>query len=151
MGIKRIKVTQGGADTFTATAIDTNLTSDGKIGWLITKVKAFWENGYSAAAADQTISAILASQATVTTPVDTEELARVNWAVANTAGVAVAYPVELQKEIMAAPDRVTVQPTLYAQVSSATTGLTNVMYFEIEYDEVKLSEVEFLRLLVGGA
>lgn len=151
MGILRVKVTQGGADTFTATSIDTGLTSDGKSGWLIKGIKAFWENGYLAAAADQSISAILTTQSTVTTPVDDEELGRVNWSVANTAGVAVAYPLQLQKEIMASADRVTVQPLLYAQVSSVTTGLTNVVYFEIDYEVVRLSEIEVLRLLIGGA
>lgn len=151
MGIIRQKVTQTGADTFTAAAIDTGLTSDGKAGWQINSIKVFWENGYSAAATDQTISAILSTQATLTTPNDNEELVRVNWAVANTGGVAVAYPVDLLKERAAAIDRVTVQPTLYAQVSSVTTGLTNVIYFEIDYEIVKLTEIEVLRLLIGGA
>jgi len=151
MPILRQKVTQTGADTFTVAAIDTNLSSEGKVGWAIKSLKAFWENGYTAAAADQTISAIIASQATVTTPSDPEELARVNYAIANTGGVAVAYPIDLQKKIDAAEDRVTVQPILYAQVSSVTTGLTNVMYFELEYEEVRMSELEFLRLLIGGA
>lgn len=151
MGIIRKKVTQGGADTFTAVAIDTNLTPDGKIGWLIKSIKCFWENGYLGVATDSTISAILATQATVTTPDDNEELARVNWAIANTAGVAVAFPMHLQKTEFAADDRITVQPTLYVQISSATTGLTNVVYFEIEYEAVKMTELEVLRLLVGGA
>jgi len=151
MPIIRTKVTQTGADTFTAVAIDTNLSSEGKVGWVIKSLKAFWENGYTAAASDQTISGIIASQATVTTPSDPEELVRVNYAVANTGGVAVAYPLELQKKVDAAEDRVTVQPTLYAQLSSVTTGLTNVMYLELEYEEVRMTELEFLRLLIGGA
>lgn len=152
MPILRLKVTQGGADTFTQTTINTDLTADGKSAWQFTKMKAFWENGYTAAATDQTISAILSTQATtVTVPTDPEEIARVTWAIANTAGVAVAYPVELIKQVDVPMDRITVQPTVYVSVSSTTTGLTNVVYFELEYEVVKLSDIEVLRLLVGGS
>lgn len=152
MPILRVKVTQGGADTFTQVAIDTNLTADGKSAWQFTRLTAFWENGYTAAAADQTISAILSTQVTtVTTPVDAEEIARVNWSIANTAGVAVAYPLDLIKEVSIPTDRITVQPIVYASVSSVTTGLANVVYFELEYEVVKLSDIEVLRLLLGGA
>jgi len=152
MPILRLSVTQGGADTFTQVAIDTDLTADGKSAWQFTRMKAFWSNGYVAAATDQILSAILSTQATtVTVPTDPEEIARVTWAVANTAGVAVAYPVELIKVVDVSIDRITVQPTLYASVSSTTTGLTNVVYFEFEYEVVKLSDIEVLRLLVGGS
>jgi len=151
MAIERVVVTQTGNDTFTTGSIDTGLSADGKAAWKINSIKAFASNLYTAAAADQTLSAILSSQATVTVPFDPEELGRVNWAVANTAGVAVAYPVEQEKMVLVPEDRLTVQPTLYAQVSSVGTGIANVVYFEISYDVVKLSDIEVLRLLIGGA
>jgi hypothetical protein len=152
MGIIRVVVTQGGADTLTQVAIPTGLTADGKLGWLIKRLNTFWSNGYTSVAADQKISAILSTQVTsATVPTDPEELARNVWAVSNTAGVAVAYPLELQKQTNAAADRVTVQPTLYATVESAGTGLANLVYFEFEYEDVKLTDIEVLRLLVGGA
>jgi hypothetical protein len=152
MGILRVAVTQGGADTLTQVAIPTGLTADGKLGWMIKRLTAMWSNGYTSVAADQKMSAILSTQATtVTTPTDPEEMARLVWAVANTAGVAVAYTMELLKQTLAAADRVTVQPYLYATVESAGTGLSNLVYFEIEYEDVKLSDIEVLRMLVGGA
>ena len=40
-----------------------------------------------------------------------------------------------------------VEPTIYAQLASASTGLTNVADWRIYYEEVKLSEVEILRIL----
>lgn len=151
-GIIRGKVTQGGADTFTQLAIDTNLTADGKSAWLIKKITAFWENGYTAAATDQTLSAIVSTKkTTVSTPDEASELGRVAWAVANTAGIAVAYEMEMQRSIEPPFDRVTAQPIIYLSVSSTTTGLTNVVYFTVEYDIVKLSDMEVLRLLVGGS
>lgn len=151
MPIVRGLVTQGGADTFTAATIDTGLTVDGKSGWLITGFHAFWSDGYTAAAADMVASAVLATQATVTVMSDDEEIARVTWAVANTAGVAVTYPLDLVKSAPIFGERVTVQPNIYVHSSTTTTGLTNDMYYVVEYEIVKMSDLEVMRLLVGGA
>jgi len=147
---KRGITTQGGADTFAATTIDTNITADGKTGWEILGIRAMFMNGESGAAADSDVSVILATQATVTTPELDEEIIRLNWAVANTAGVAVAYPVELRKaEILFIP-RVTVQPSIFVQVSSTASGLACSISWEIYYNIVKLTDLEVLRLLQGG-
>lgn len=152
MSIIRGVTTQTGADTFTQTTIDTNLTADGKAGWEILSVRAFWAGMYLIAAADMTLSAILSTQATtVTTLNQSAEIARVNWAVANTGGVAVAFPVNQIGQDTLIESRITAQPLLYMGISSATTGAANVVYWEIEYNPVKLSDVETLRLLVGGA
>lgn len=40
-----------------------------------------------------------------------------------------------------------VEPTIYLQVSSVTTGLVNIVNARIYYEEVKMSEVEILRIL----
>lgn len=152
MSLLRGVTTQSAADTFTQSAIDTNLTADGKAGWEIISFRAFWPGFYLLAAADMTLSAILATQSTtVTTMNQAAEIARVNWAIANTAGVAVAFPVDQTKTDLMVEPRVTAQPLLYVGISSATTGAANVVYWELEYNIVKLSDVETLRLLVGGA
>jgi len=152
MSILRGVTTQTGADAFTQAIIDTNLTADGKAGWSIKSFRAFFPNFYALAAVDMTVNAILSTQVTtVTTMNQAAEIARVNWAVANTAGVAVAYPVDLIKQDILIEDRLTVQPLLYVAVSSAGSGGTNVIYWAIEYEIIKLTDVETLRLLVGGA
>jgi hypothetical protein len=152
MSILRGVTTQSGADTFTQTAIDTNLTADGKAGWEVVSFRAFWPGMYALAAADMTLSAILATQVTTVTTLNlAAEIARVNWAIANTAGVAVAFPVEQTKTDILIETRITAQPLLYVGISSATTGAANVVYWELEYNVIKLSDVETLRLLVGGA
>lgn len=144
-------VTQGGADTFTAANILTGLTSDGKSGWEITGFRAFWSNGYLAAAQDAVANCVLATIATVTLPNNDDEIARVSWGVQNTGGVAVAMNFEPIK-VMALPEiRVTVQPDLYIHANTITTGLTNVFYYELTYNVVKMTDLEVLRLLVGGA
>lgn len=144
-------ITQTGNDTFTASEILTGLTVDGKAGWQINGFKAFYSNGYTAAAADQIANCILATISTVTTPNLDDEIARVSWGVANTAGVAVAYPFEPIKQAVIQEPRVTVQPELYIQAATTTTGITNSFYYEISYEIVRLTDVEVLRLLMGGA
>jgi hypothetical protein len=147
---KRGLSTQGGADTFVATSIDTNLTADGKSGWEIVAVSAYYTNGETGAAADSDVNLIVATQATVTTFEQDEEIYRINWAVANTAGVAVAYPLELVKREVLIQPRLTVQPLIYVQVSSTLSGLTNAIAWELHYNIVKLTDIEVLRLLQGG-
>jgi len=147
---KRGLSTQGGADTFVATSIDTNLTADGKSGWEIVAVSAYYTNGETGAAADSDVNLIVATQATVTTFEQDEEIYRINWAVANTAGVAVAYPLELVKREVLIQPRLTVQPLIYVQVSSTLSGLTNAIAWEVHYNIVKLTDIEVLRLLQGG-
>ena len=144
-------VTQTGADTFTAFQILTGLTADGKAGWEIKSFKAHWLLGFTAAAADNIANCVLATLATVTTPNLDDEIARVSWSVQNTAGVAVAMIFEPMKMIILPEPRVTAQTDLYIHANTTTTGLTNVMYWEIEYDIIKLSDIEVLRLMVAGA
>jgi len=148
--IKRGVLTQGGADTFIAVAIDTNIAADGKAGWEILSLSAYWGNGETVAAVDYDVNVILATQATVTTFDQDEEVYRLNWACQNTAGVAVALPVGLVKRELLITPRLTVQPIVYMQVSSTLSAVANQMYYEFTYDIVKLTDLEVLRLLQGG-
>jgi hypothetical protein len=144
-------VTQGGADTFTVATIPTGLTVDGKAGWSVTGIEVFWSNGYQAAAADALAHAQLSTIATITTFTSADEIARVSWGIQNTAGVAVAMNFEPIKRVFLSEPRITVQPNIYLQCNTATTGLTNVMLFKVYYDIVKLTDLELLRLFAGGA
>lgn len=144
-------VTQTGADTFTASQILTGLTVDGKAGWQINSFKSTWLLGYTAAAADNICNCVLSTLTTATTPNLEDEIARVSWSVQNTAGVAVAMLFEPTKVATLFEPRVTAQTDLYIHANSSTTGLTNVLYWEIDYDIVKLSDIEVLRLMVAGA
>jgi len=148
---KKGVVTQSGADTFTQAVIDTNIQVDGKSGWSIAGLRAYWPLGYSSAVADQHASIIVSTQPTTVTTFDQdEEIVRLDWAVSNTGGVAVAYPLELIQDVLLFEPRLTVQPSLYVGISSAGTGLTNVMYYELFYTVEKLTDLELLRLLQGG-
>ena len=144
-------VVQGGADTFTAQTVLTGLTIDGKTGWLVKGFKAYWSNGYTAAAADAISNCVLATISSATPPSSDDEICRVSWGVQNTAGVAVAFSFEPSKRGDILEPRLTVQSDLYVHASSTSTGLTNTFYYEIEYELVKLTDIEVLRLMVGGA
>jgi len=145
-------VTQTGNDTATAIAIETALTADGKSGWQINGIEVYWVDGNTVPAADWKIDAILNTLGSgQTTVASDDEIARVSWGLQNTAGVAVAVPYEPMKQNFLVEPRVTVQPYLYASVESASTSQANDMIFVIYYDIVKLSDIEVLRLLAGGA
>lgn len=144
-------VTQGGADTFAAVAIATGLTADGKAGWQISSIRAFWVDGAAVATADWSLSAKVATEATTTTFGSADEIDRVSWGVQNTGGTATALRYDPVHEHYLAESRVTVQPLIYAQVESANTAQANDVIIEITYSVVKLSDLEVLRLLAGGA
>ncbi len=150
MSVIRQQVTQSGNDTFTA--VELNLPAlDGKSGYQFVGIRAIWENGNSSPAADVYLDAYLQTEATVLAYADEELLGMVSWGVQNTAGVAVAVTYEPQKDTLFMEPRVTVQPSIYVAVGSAATGQANIVTIEAVYEKVKLSELDYLRLLAGGA
>jgi len=144
-------ITQSGADTFTQTAIDTNITVDGKSAIEIFHIEGFWDNAEAVAAADWECNLVLATVASSTAFAAKDEIGRVSWGLQNTGGVAVAVPYEPQKFYVLPEPRVTAQPWIYAGCQSQLTAQANLMRFKIYYNIVKVSEIELLRLVVGGA
>lgn len=145
-----VLVTQGGADT-TAYVQFSLPDLDGKSGYEIVGMRAFWSGAQAAAAADHVLNVVIQTSGTaVKVPTDAEYIDAVSWGQMNTAGVAVTLNYEPYKEHVLLAERVTVQD-VYAAVASTTTGLTNTVYVSLYYRVVKLSELEYLRLLAGGA
>lgn len=151
MAILKGLVTQSGADTQTSFAIDTSLTVDGKVGWQINRVVMYWDNGEVVAAADYEVKGILTTVNATTVMSSSDEICRCSWSCANTGGVAIAFTQDLIKESILLAPRLTVQPILYFLASSTLSGNANIIYFQIQYEIVKLTDIELLRLLVGGA
>lgn len=144
-------LTQSGADAFTSVAIPTSITSDGKMGLSLTGFAVEWSNGQAAAAGDWLMTAKIATVPTNTTYGDPDEIIRVEWGLQNTGGVAVAVQFEPVKTEIVFEERVTVQPNLYLNISSSATGQANTVNVILYYNTVKLSDLEVLRLLGGGA
>ena len=143
--------TQGGNDLTTSFAQATGLTADGKVGWQINAIECYWLNGESAAAADWEVAGILATESNAVNFNVPDEIVRLAWGLQNTGGVAVAVPYDPVKRLVMIEPRITVQPNLYGVVFSSGTSQANQIQFSIYYDVVKLSDLEVLRLLAGGA
>lgn len=147
---EKVLVTQTGADTSTAATIQTGLTVDGKTGWSVFAIEAYWADGSAVAAGDWSLSAYVNTTGTTSTPVQDDEIGRVSWGLQNTAGVAVAVPYDPQRSVVLIEPRVTVQPQIYAVVQSAATGQANDVVLIVYYEIVKLTDLEVLRLFAGG-
>lgn len=150
MPIAKLLVTQSGADTLTSTVIPLP-SLDGKSAYNIKGIEAYWVDGAAVAAADYSIDAIVATVNTSITFVDDEWIASVSWGLQNTLGTAVAIPYEPMKSAYLNGERLTVQENVYAMVKSSATGQANDIIFRVEYEIEKISELEYLRLLAGGA
>lgn len=150
MAKERIRVTQTAADVNTWGAIDTNISADSKFGWLIKSIQAYWEDGSTIAAADYQLEGVLTTVATATTPENSDEIDRISWGLQNTGGVAVAVPYEPNKVSVLLEERLTVQPIIYCGVLSSETNQANGIIFQVNYEIVKLTDIELLRLLIGG-
>lgn len=147
--LKRL-VTQSGADTTTSVSVSTGITVDGKTGWQVTGLRAVWKDCAAVAAADYLVEAFVASTSTAPAIEDEEYIQGVAWALQNTAGTAVVAAVEPVKANVLS-GRTTVQPTLYLFVRSTGTSQANDIVIELEYETVKLTDLEVLRLLQAGA
>lgn len=151
MAVKRGITVQSAADTFTQTQVTTGIVPDGKTGWLVTDIVGYWSTGEIVVAGDIEVNLSISTVVGVTAFDNIDELFRINWAISNTAGVAVAYPLSLiQRMALSDGGRLTVQPILYLGVASSGTGAANTVSWEVRYETVKLSDLEVLRLLQGG-
>jgi hypothetical protein len=151
MSSVRSSKTQSGADTTSFVTIETNIVADGKSGWEMFALEVYWSNGESVASADWEASGVITTSTATPSFSSPDEVARVSWGVQNTGGVAVAVPYEPIKQLIFIEPRITVQPILYFQVFSTLTAQANVMDFRLYYNIVKLTDLEVLRLLAGGA
>lgn len=150
MALIRLRVTQSAGDTTTATQLPL-IALDGKSGYEILGIEAFWSNGNGAPSADWTLSAKLITANAAWTFSDDEVIAQLDWGLQNTGGVAVAVPYEPQKRNILIEPRVTVQPAIYVQVVSAATSQANIVDFRVYYNTIKMTELEYLRMYTGGA
>jgi hypothetical protein len=124
---------------------------DGKTAYSFTGIRVYWQDCQTVAAADWQVKVQLQSRETAAGVNNDEFIDAVAWAVQNTAGVAVAVPVEPFKEHFLSEPRVSVQPDIYLYGYSTGTAQANDWIVEVQFDIIKISELEYLRLLAGGA
>lgn len=152
MALIRFNPTQGGADTVLSSSM--NLPAlDGKSGYQINAIEVYWKNSESVAAADYEVYvAVQKIAGTLTERIGVDDwIVGVSWGQQNTAGVAVVASVEPYKSQILIEPIVTVVPDLQVVSFSSSTGQANQFAVIVHYDVVKLTELEYLRLLAGGA
>jgi hypothetical protein len=144
-----ILATQGGADAFVQQAITTNLIpSDGYAYKIIGVDLCFTDaSGLQAISADSSLVMSLTrdTKTAVAEYSDPDTIWRDGTAFSLTTSGQLAIP---QRHDWAPPfNAYIVEPTIYFQLDSAATGCTSTIAGRLYYEEVKLSEVEILRLL----
>lgn len=151
MAIARYNLTQGGADTLATTTLNL-FPLDGKSGYEFTALEVYWKNGEGVAAADwEVYVAIQKSASGLTDRISDENwIAGVSWGVQNTAGVAVATTIDIQKQQILIEPMVTVSQSLTLVGFSSATAQANTFSAIVHYNIVKLTELEYLRLLAAG-
>jgi len=148
--IRRL-VTQTGADTETRVEIATGIDSDSRAIWNITGISALWSDGAAVAAADFSLLAYITTLDSAFSGVNVDYLPPVSWGLQNTGGVAVSVPYEPFKRMEFANGRATAQPSIYVGVYSNGTGQANDVIVTVEYEIIKATEMEILRMLVEGS
>jgi len=149
---KRLLVGQAGVDTAQAVTVDLMLNPS---LYQAAKIKSVEIRRATAAlpvngASRETIR-LATTDATTETLLDADLVVMFDkYRVSEVTGAADALGVEdtIQRRVI---DRLTVQPLLYASVSSLTTGQTLSYEMVVEFDVVVLKEIEYLRLSQGGA
>lgn len=150
MAIIRGQPIQTGADTFTVSKLSLPIL-DGKTGYQFNGLEIWWRNGEAVGAADFEVKCSIQTISTQSFISDDEWLVGDGWAGQNTAAAAVIIPLEIHKLFMLPEARVTVQPDIYFAIFSANTAQANQIDFIAYYETVKLTELEYLRLLASGA
>ena len=151
MATIRERVTQAVIDTTISVELETAITVDGKAGWQINEVGFLWDNSLFAVAGDYSVAAYLATETGAIVPEQPEVIAVSSWAAQDTGGVAVILGVEPFKLAPLFEPRITVQPSIFFTLASFGTGIANSGVFYVNYEIVKLSDLEVMRLLAGGA
>lgn len=146
-------VIQSGIDVLTYVAIDTNLSADGKAAWSIKGLRGYFQNGYTAnPALDWTVSAIIGTTNDDPDFGDPQIMDFLNWSSRSLGASLVGFEMfEAVQEHVPMEERITVQPIIYLSAKSINTGQANTLIMQVFYDVVKLSDLEVLRLLAGGA
>lgn len=139
-----LTLTQGSADAFVQGVINTEIVPENGIGLRMTRLEMLKPYMPAVAAADRQWSITRDTKTAVANLSDPDCMyADGDKMVLVTSG-AVHQKLREENELNSV---FVVEPQIYIQLDSTATTLTNTFYFRLHYEEVKLSEVEILRLL----
>jgi hypothetical protein len=150
--IKKYKIAQASANTDVEFIIPTGIAADSRQGWAIKRVTAWFASAAAViSTADITVNLQLNAETGTQDFLDNDSIAYLimlfNGVAASTSG----FQIDAKVEWVSLDGRVTVQPELYLRLVTSGAGAACGFNVEIEYEVIKLTDVEMLRLLQGGA
>lgn len=151
MEFRTINLLQGGADAFVEGSILTGIDPSEGLAWLLHRVEMLFETTQSIISADADLSYSLSrtSQAAIPSYDDDSVIMADGFSNALTTSGEIVLP---RLRIWEPPEGVlVVGDTLYAQLDSTGTGMTMQAYMRVYFEEVKVSELEILRILANQA
>lgn len=150
--INKYRVAQTVTNQNVELVVPTLLTVDGRMGWNLKRFTTILSDVAGVApTAKATISCQLNTETGQQLFTDADNIAINLYLFQGIAASTSAGQVQPQAEWRSVDGRLTVQPNLYLLL--ATSGLTavQVVLVELEYETVKLTDMEVMRLLQGGA
>lgn len=145
-------IAQTALNTDVEQVIPTMLTVDGRQGWSIKRVTGWFLSAQAVlSTVDITIGLQLNTETGNQTYTDSDSVASLSMLFNGTAASTSGFQIDPKVEWVSLDGRLTVQPNLYLRITSANAGAVCSFAVEIEYDLVKLSDIEVMRLLQGGA
>jgi hypothetical protein len=153
MASAKINVTQSGANVDGEVLLPTLLTVDGKSGWLITGVKFSIGNLPFAVipTADCQATMELNTETGLQSAIDKDCICIEYAAFSGIAASTSSYQVQTTYNAVIPEGRLTVQPNLYLHISTVGFSAALNVICEVFYEVVKLTDMEVMRLLQGGA
>lgn len=146
-------------EVFTQTAVNsanefvipTLLTVDGRTGWNIKRVRAVLASSVGiVAAAHSNIICQLNTEIVKQSFNDADNIATLLWSTVGTAASTGAFPIDNAREWVSDAGRLTVEPELIVHIESSGLTAAMTINFLMEYETVKLTDMEMVRLLQGG-
>lgn len=148
--VARVQVTQGGADAFATTRLETGISTASRYGWLIDRVEFTTSGVYSYVATnDSFFRAQIVQGATPTASLNPTDVDFVCEHFESIAGIAAAVaPVVIpdQRIWMAPENYVIVDPSIHLTIDSTNVGTLTVDAL-IFYYPVELAELDLLRMI----
>lgn len=142
----KMTATQGGADTFVQASVATDIIPEEGLVYKITGIDVQINSGIQAISADCSFYwSFTRDTKTALAPLSDDDCLLLDgFCVSLTTSGQVYLPATYRYANLGL---YLVEPIVYVQLSTTATGITNAINTRIYYEEVKMSEVEILRIL----
>lgn len=143
----QIALTQGGADTFVQGSVDTGILPENGLAYKVNEIEISFSSSFAGLSADAVCrwSVTRDTKTGVAALSDPDVFLEDGFAVSLTTSGQILVPQKYRYPGLSGV--YLVEPTVYAQLGSSGTGLTNVATMRLYYETIKVSEIDILRIL----